>query len=122
MEISSNRILPYAPAQQPGRTAEAAPFKQQPQAEQDRNKAPGELLPTTPGVQQSDEAQLDYRQLVIQARLQQIEVKHQGETEGEAYRMNEDPLKVQQALGAYRGTAELQESGAELMPRLDDYV
>lgn len=124
MEISSNRLLPYSPVPQtPGRAAETAPFSQPPQAEQEQGRTAGELLAVPQDTSQGDEAQLDYRQLVMQARvLRQFREAPQEQPGGEAYRMGEEPLKVQQALGAYRETSELQESGAELMPRLDDYV
>ena len=123
MEISSNRLQPYSPAQQqPGRADGATPFKQPPQEGQEKRDTSGELLRTPQQAQQANEAQLDYRQLVLQARLQQVEVKHQESSGGEAYRMGVEPMKVQQALGAYRDNAELQETDAELMPRLDDYV
>ena len=121
MEISSNSALVISPSRQPhGRADEAASFKQQ-QAEQQKRESQGELL-STAQPQAEENAQLDYRQLVLQARRQQVEVSQHSPPENEAYRVGNEPLKVQQALGAYRDNAEMEDGRADLMPRVDGYV
>lgn len=122
MEISSNSSLIISQTRQPqGRAGEAASFKQ-PQAGQEKEGNPGELIPATQPQPAQQGEQLDYRQLVLQARRQQVEVTQEGHAGREAYREGAEPLKVQQALGVYRDNAELADGGAELMPRIDGYV
>ena len=70
--------------------------------------------------QQSE--QHDYRQLVLQARRQQVGVTQASRAGQEAYREGGEPLMVQQALGAYHDHAKLADGGTELMPRIDGYV
>ena len=122
MEISSNSSLIINQARQPrGRADETASFKQ-PQAGQERRESPGELLPAPQAQRPEADTQLDYRQLVLQARRQQVVVSQQGTPQMEAYRMGNEPLKVQQALGSYRANAEMEDGSAELMPRIDGYA
>ena len=123
MEITSNKILPYGPAQRPAEQPETAtPFNRQAAAEQEKSEASGEYLPSRVDVAEPNEATLDYRQLVLQARYQQAGAQQGESQQREAQRLGSDPLKVQQAIGAYRDNAEMQEEGGELMPRLDSYV
>ena len=120
MEISSNSSLIISQTRQPQGRADESSFKQQ-QAEQQKGGNQGELLNAAqPRAEES--AQLDYRQLVLQARRQQVEVNQQSTSNNEAYRLGSEPLKVQQALGAYRDNAEMEDGRAELMPRVDGYV
>ncbi len=123
MEISS-KLLPYQPVpNQTSRPGETVPLKQRSQTEQEKNEATtGSLPPNTTGGQPAHEGQLDYRQLIRQARIQQFEGQQEAPSGLEAYRMGTEPLKVQQALGAYRDNATLEAGEGELMPRLDDYV
>ena len=121
MEISSNSTPVISQTRQPqGRADEVTQFKQQ-QAEQKKRENQGELLSTTQP-QADESAQLDYRQLVLQARRQQVGAGQQPPPDTEAYRVGAEPLKVQQALGAYRDNAESEDGHAELMPRVDGYV
>lgn len=121
MEISSNSSLIISQTRQPqGRADEASSFKQQ-QAEQQKGGDQDEFLNAAP-TRTEESTQLDYRQLVLQARRQQVEVNQQSPSDNEAYRLGNEPLKVQQALGAYRDNAEMEDGHAELMPRVDGYV
>lgn len=123
MEITSNKLLPYGPAQRPAEQPETAtPFNRQAAAEQEKSEAGGEYLPSRVDAAEQNEATLDYRQLVLQARYQQAGAQQGESSQREAQRMGAEPLKIQQAIGAYRNTAELQEEGGELMPRLDSYI
>ena len=122
MEITSNKLLPHGPAQQPAARPESAtPFDRQ-ATEQEKGEESGEYLPSRQGAAQQSEAALDYRQLVLQARFQQAGVQQNESPQREAQRVGVESMKVQQAIGAYRDNAELQEEGGELMPRLDSYV
>ena len=121
MEISSNNPLIISQTRQPqGRADEAASFKPQ-QAEQQKQENQGELL-SAAQPEEKESAQFDYRQLVLQARRQQAEGSRQNQSENEAYRVGNEPLKVQQALGAYRDNAEMEDGRAELMPRVDGFA
>ena len=122
MEISSNSSLIISQTRQPqGRAGEAASFKQS-QAEQEKRGNPGELIPASQPQATQPNEQLDYRQLVLLARRQQVGVTQESRAGQEAYREGGEPLMIQQALGAYRDNAELADGGAELMPRIDGYV
>lgn len=122
MEISSNKLLPYSPAQQNASRAETkAPFNPRELEEQEKSSTQ-EYQPHQQDTQETAEAALDYRQLVLKARYQQAGGQQEETQQREAHRVGSEPLRVQQALGAYRDNAELQEGGSELMPRLDDYV
>jgi hypothetical protein len=123
MEISSNKLLPYGPTQQTaGRSEAATPFKQLALSEQKKSEAAGEYQPRREAVPPSNESKLDYRQLVLQARYQQAGNQQAHAQGGSTYREGDESKKAQQALGAYRANAGLQEESGELMPRLDDYV
>ncbi len=123
MEITGNRLLPYGPAQQQtGRSQAAASFEEQIELQDGKSEERGELLPGRAPAQPQSDSQLDYREVIQQARMRQAQVE-QGESDTrEARRVGGEPLSIQQALGSYRATAELQTGGIELMPRLDDYA
>ena len=119
MEISSNKFLPYSPT---SHAQTKVPFNQDKLKQQEKSNAP-EYLPRQQDVRVTTKPELDYRQLVLQARYQQAGAQQGNAQQREAHRVGSEPLQVQQALGAYRDNAELQgEDGGELMPRLDDYV
>ena len=123
MEITSNKLLPYGHAQRPAEQPETAtPFNKEAPVKQEKSDASGEYLPSQVETTEQNEATLDYRQLVLQARYQQAGAQQGESQQREAQRLGSDPLKVQQAIGAYRDNAEMQEEGGELMPRLDSYV
>ncbi|MCW8917784.1 MAG: hypothetical protein OQL08_03095 [Gammaproteobacteria bacterium] len=67
-------------------------------------------------------APVDSRQLVLQSRYRQAEARQEPSPQREAYRVDNEPLRIQQALGAYRNASGLADEGGELMPRLDSYV
>lgn len=123
MEISSNTLLPYGyPAQQNAHSPETTtPFRQQ-VTEREQNETATEFLPLRKETKSAAEPTLDYRQLLRQARYQQAGARPGASPQREAQPVGIEPLQVQRALGAYQGTADLQDGGGELMPRLDNYV
>lgn len=122
MEISRNNLQPFSPVQQSSARPEAKSAFEQKGAQDQENKETAEYLPRPAAGQEPSASQLDYRQLLRQARYQQAGTQQNSQKEAEAYRIETEPHRVQQALGSYRDNAQLEEGKGELMPRLDDYV
>lgn len=122
MEISSDKLLVQlplarrnAPQEKGNRFDEQATLAQEESGHstQDRATLSRVSRPT-------NNPELDYRQLLQQARQQQAGGQQQKPRE--AYRVGGESYRVQQALGHYRDNANWQEEGNELLPRVDDYV
>lgn len=123
MEISSNNVVAYGLAQQQaGRQATETPFEKEKAAAKGQETAvspassPQLARPSLPN------PELDYRQLINLARQQAGNRERENAQQGEVVRIEEESLKVQQALGAYRDNAAIDDGEGELMPRLDSYV
>lgn len=122
MEISGNNLQPFSPVQQNSARPEAKSAFEQKRAQDQENKETAEYLPRPVTGQAAKTSLLDYGQLLRQARYQQAGMQQNGQDEAEAYRIERESHRVQQALGSYRDNAQLMEGNSELMPRLDDYV
>lgn len=123
MEISSNRINPFQlPAPVQHGEAKVAPERRydpaNSTAEHHTEGRNGLSEFISRGEVSREPAGPDYAQLLLQAR--QAQASGPGKDRIHA---GKEPLPVQRALDAYRNQAyPLESGGAELLPRIDDYV
>ena len=120
MQISANKLLPYAPApQRLERIGAKEEFQREGLKGEGREESAGQVPPLRESQPPSDEATLDYRQLVLQARYRRAGAEQWGNAEREAHRIGGETHRVQRALGAYRNNTGEVDEGGELLPRLD---